>query len=152
MQIWILMMFIFQAINNAWQCFVHCCGGGAPNPPRPRPNPPLCEKEENNWVSIKRKKECTSICKPHHKKGIKGFTLALEKLLLKTFQWRMYVNHSEKNYGVVASVLTRVPFTVILLPLCPAYLMHKNPQRRKTIHGMRPVGRKERLIDLKIFW
>ena len=64
----------------------------------------------------------------------------------------MYVNHSEKNYAVVPSVLNRLPFTVILLPLCPAYLMHKNPQRRKIIHGMRPVGRKERLIDLKILW
>ena len=28
----------------------------------------------------------------------------------------------------------------------------KNPQRRKIIHGMRPVGRKEPSIDLKIFW
>ena len=55
----------------------------------------------------------------------------------------MYVNHSEKNYGVVPSVLNRVPFTVILLPLCPVYLMYKNPQRRKIIHGMRPVGHKE---------
>ena len=64
----------------------------------------------------------------------------------------MYVNHPEKNHAVVPSVLNRVPFTVILLPLCPVYLMYKNPQRRKIIHGMRPVGHKERLIDLKIFW
>ena len=63
----------------------------------------------------------------------------------------MYVNHSAKNHAVVPSVLNRVPFTVILLPLCPVYLMYKNPQRRKIIHGMRPVGHKERLIDLKIF-
>ena len=39
---------------------------------------------------------------------------------------------------------------VILLPLRPASPMHKNPQRHKMIHGMRPVGRKERSIDLKI--
>ena len=63
----------------------------------------------------------------------------------------MYVNHSEKNYGVVPSVLNRVPFTVILLHLCPAYLMYKNPQRRKIIHGMHPVGRKERLIEFEDF-
>ena len=37
-------------------------------------------------------------------------------------------------------------FTLILLPLCPASLTHKNPQRRKIVHGMRPVGRKERSI------
>ena len=41
----------------------------------------------------------------------------------------------------------------ILLPLRPASVMHKNPQRHKIIHGMRPVGCKERWIDLKIpFW
>ena len=33
--------------------------------------------------------------------------------------------------------------SVILLPLRPASLTHKNPQRRKIIRGMRPVGRKE---------
>ena len=37
--------------------------------------------------------------------------------------------------------------TVILLPLRPASLTHKNPQRRKIIHGTRPVGRKDRSID-----
>ena len=39
-----------------------------------------------------------------------------------------------------------------LLPLRPASLTQKNRQRRKIFHGMRPVGRKERSIDLKIFW
>ena len=29
--------------------------------------------------------------------------------------------------------------------------MHKNPQRRKIIHGIFPVGLKEQSIDLKIF-
>ena len=38
---------------------------------------------------------------------------------------------------------------VILLALRPATLTHKNPQRRKIICGMRPVGRKDRSIDLK---
>ena len=33
-----------------------------------------------------------------------------------------------------------VPLSLILLPLCLESLMHKNPQRRKTIHGLRPVG------------
>ena len=42
---------------------------------------------------------------------------------------------------------------VILLPLCPVSLIHKNPQRRKIIHEMRAVEREERSIDLKmIFW
>ena len=40
---------------------------------------------------------------------------------------------------------------VILLPLRPASLMHKNPQGHKLIHGMHPVGCKERSINLKIF-
>ena len=40
---------------------------------------------------------------------------------------------------------------VILLPLHPASLMHKNPQRRKIIYaGMRPIGHKDQLIDLNI--
>ena len=34
-----------------------------------------------------------------------------------------------------------------LLPLRPVSLTHKNPQRRKIIHGMRPLGRKEQSID-----
>ena len=42
--------------------------------------------------------------------------------------------------------------TVILLPLRPASLKHKNSPRCKIIHGMRAIGRKERFIDLKIFW
>ena len=38
----------------------------------------------------------------------------------------------------------------ILLPLRPASLTHKNPQRRKIIHGMRPVGHKDRSTDLNM--
>ena len=30
--------------------------------------------------------------------------------------------------------------------------MHKNPQRRKTICGMHPTGRKDGLIDLKMIF
>ena len=37
---------------------------------------------------------------------------------------------------------------VILLPLCPASLTHKNPKRPKIIKGMRPVDAK---ISLKMF-
>ena len=32
---------------------------------------------------------------------------------------------------------------VILLPLHPVSLTHKNPKERKITHGMRPVGRKD---------
>ena len=39
---------------------------------------------------------------------------------------------------------------VILLLLRAASLTNKNPQRRKIIHGMRPVGCKDRLIDLNM--
>ena len=42
--------------------------------------------------------------------------------------------------------------TVILLRLHPASLTHKNPTRRAIIYGMRAIGRKERSIDLKVFW
>ena len=38
---------------------------------------------------------------------------------------------------------------MILLPPRPTSLRHKNPQNRKIIQGMRPVGRKDRSIDLK---
>ena len=43
--------------------------------------------------------------------------------------------------------VARTERTVILLPLRPVSLTHKNPQRRKIIHGTRPVGRKDRSID-----
>ena len=35
---------------------------------------------------------------------------------------------------------------VILLPLCPVSLMHRNPQRCKIIHDMHPIGHKDRSI------
>ena len=38
--------------------------------------------------------------------------------------------------------------SVILLPLCPASLTHKNPQRRKKICAMLPIGRKDRSEDV----
>ena len=41
--------------------------------------------------------------------------------------------------------------TVILLPLRPASLMNKNPQRSKINHGMHPVRRKDQSINLNIF-
>ena len=34
---------------------------------------------------------------------------------------------------------------MILLPLRPAFLTHKNRQRRKIIHDMRSVGRQDRI-------
>ena len=37
---------------------------------------------------------------------------------------------------------------MILLPLRPASLTHKNPQRRKTICAMLPIGRKDRSEDV----
>ena len=37
--------------------------------------------------------------------------------------------------------------SVILLSLCAASLMHKNPQRHKIICGIHPIGRRERSID-----
>ena len=39
---------------------------------------------------------------------------------------------------------------VILLPLRPASLTHKNPQRHKIIHGMHPVGCEDQPIDLNM--
>ena len=42
--------------------------------------------------------------------------------------------------------------SVILLPLRTVSLTHKNPQRHKIFCGMHPVGRKDRLINLKMFY
>ena len=41
---------------------------------------------------------------------------------------------------------------MILLPQRPASLTHENPKRRKIICVMGPVGRKDRLINLKMFF
>ena len=46
----------------------------------------------------------------------------------------------------------QVAISVILLPLCPVSLTHKNPQRCKIIHRMRPIGPKHRSIDLNKFF
>ena len=37
---------------------------------------------------------------------------------------------------------------VILLPLRPASLTHKNPQRCKKIHGMHPIAYKDQSINV----
>ena len=52
-----------------------------------------------------------------------------------------HLYNSEKSF-----LLT---YTVILLPLHPVSLTHKNSQRRKihVIHGMRPVGKTQRSIN-----
>ena len=47
-------------------------------------------------------------------------------------------------------VISFCTISVILLPLLPASLTHKNPLRRKMIRGMRPTGRKDRTED--VFW
>ena len=47
-------------------------------------------------------------------------------------------------------VYTKNIYTMILLPLRPDSLMHKNPQRCKIIHAISPVGRKARSIDLNV--
>ena len=39
---------------------------------------------------------------------------------------------------------------MILLALRPTSLTHKNPQRLKIIDSMRPVGRKDRSVGLKM--
>ena len=43
-------------------------------------------------------------------------------------------------------------YTVILSYLRPAFLMHKNPHRRKNliIQWMRPIGCKDESMDLKL--
>ena len=58
----------------------------------------------------------------------------------------VYVLFAGDNHNLTA------PYTVILLPICPASLVHKNPQRHKIIHGICLAGGKEWLIGLKIFW
>ena len=42
--------------------------------------------------------------------------------------------------------------SVILLPLRRVSLKHKNPERRKIFCGMHPIGCKDRLINLKVFY
>ena len=54
--------------------------------------------------------------------------------------------------GACMQVVVIGSCTVILLPLCPASLTYKSPQRFKIIHGIHPIGCKEQSIDLKIFW
>ena len=46
---------------------------------------------------------------------------------------------------------TKYWYPVILLPLRPASLTHKDPQRYKIIHGMHSIGGKEQWINLNFF-
>ena len=54
--------------------------------------------------------------------------------------WRVVKRESVKPPGGASG-------SVILLPLQPAYLMHKNPQRRTKVHGVRPIGCKDLSIN-----
>ena len=48
-----------------------------------------------------------------------------------------------KSSPISCSIMGNKPNSVILLPLHTVSLKHKNPQRRKIIHGMHPIGRKD---------
>lgn len=77
------------------------------------------------------------------------------------FFWQEYATEESQQYKVfglitdnILSYTDQCFFTiiVILLPLHLASLTHKNPQRQKTIHGMRPIGQKDQSIDLNNIW
>ena len=74
-------------------------------------------------------------------------TLALNQSCAKVFpfKWSCY---STGQFSLF--ILTQKDLALILLPLHLALLMHKNPQTRKVIHGMHPIGCKDWLIDLNM--
>ena len=47
--------------------------------------------------------------------------------------------------------LLQMYFTEILLPVCPASLTYRNPQRHKIICGMCLIGRKDQSISTRVF-
>ena len=47
--------------------------------------------------------------------------------------------------------LLQMYFTEILLPVCPASLTYRNPQRHKIICGMCLIGRKDQSISTCVF-
>ena len=51
----------------------------------------------------------------------------------------------------VSHMEEQLQLIVILLPLHPMSLMHKKCKRNKIIYGLRPMGCKGQLIDLKMF-
>ena len=53
--------------------------------------------------------------------------------------------------SVVSTIYRDLTVPVILLPLRPVSLTHKNSQRYKIICGMHPKGCKGQLIDLTMF-
>ena len=61
------------------------------------------------------------------------------------FKWSCY---STGQFSLF--ILTQKDLALILLPLHRVLLMHNNPQTRKVIHGMHPIGCKDWLIDLKM--
>ena len=67
-------------------------------------------------------------------------TLALNQSCAKVFpfKWSCY---STGQFSLF--ILTQKDLALILLLLHPALLMHKNPQTRKVIHGMHPIGCKD---------
>ena len=85
---------------------------------------------------------------------------SLFTILLYVLLWKRHSGQRSKAFWVChyhnlqfLIMGDQVSFAVILLSLCPASLMHKNPQRHKIIiHGMHPVGHNYQTIDLNILW
>ena len=54
------------------------------------------------------------------------------------------------SHPLILTKMRKPRASVILSPLRLASLTHKNPQRRKIVHGMSPLGLKDRSIDLNM--
>ena len=65
---------------------------------------------------------------------------SVENLHVDMEAWRVNTNTNE--------IIITCIIPVIFLPLSPASLTHKNPQRRPKFHGMPPVRRKDRSEDV----
>ena len=81
-------------------------------------------------------------------------------LLIKVFSLELTLSHSHNLFSWYVLILFWENWwwwefkgltAMIVLPLCPTSLMHKNPKRCKIIHGMCPIGCKDWSINPRVF-
>ena len=89
---------------------------------------------------------CEPCYRSHRRVEISFSVLTLLRNCIRQLPWQQLLYHLynfEKSFSLT--------YTVILLPLHPAPMTHKNSQRCKIIHGMRPVGKTQRSINLNMW-
>ena len=113
-------------------------------------------KKNKKITSIKKLISFLVMAIPHRSPSSKVSFVPCDQIVQRAHSYRRSYTLSIVSYlyKIISIIypwqLVFIP-PVILLPLCPVSLIHKNPQRRKIIHGIHAVGHKDQSINRSIW-